>query len=65
MQVSHVGDEIAKFPDSGELLLVLLIVTERGVKAIGRQNGGLFKVHEGNFDMFYCFLFILITEILK
>lgn len=39
--------------------------TERGVKAIGRQNGGLFKVHEGNFDMFYCFLFILITEILK
>lgn len=39
--------------------------TERGVKAIGRQNGGLFKVHEGNFDMFYCFLFVLITEILK
>lgn len=38
---------------------------KRGVKATGRRNRGLFKVHEENFDMFYCFLFILIIEILK
>lgn len=39
MQVSHVGDEIAKFPDSGELLLVLLIVMPKEVSR--PQAGGI------------------------
>ena len=38
MQVSHVGDEIAKFPDSGELLLVLLIVMP---KEVSRPQAGV------------------------
>jgi hypothetical protein len=29
------------------------------------ENGGLFTLHKKKFGMFYCFLFILIIEVLK
>lgn len=34
MQVSHVGDETAKFPDSGELLPVSLIAMPKEVSRL-------------------------------
>ena len=40
MQVSHVGDETAKFPDSGELLLMSLIAMPKEVSRPQTQRMG-------------------------
>lgn len=65
MQVSYVGDETAKFPDSGELFLMSLLAMPKEASRPQTWRMGSSSNCTSKNLMFYRFLLISIIEVLK